>query len=212
MAAMKESAYPWVADEPSDVGSSVSDFSDSEEGLELATSLLAALDALEAEDLGLPGSAKRKHDDDDLIADLHSQTEDPLQHRESFKRSRSMDKRDVGDDEQQRQQPESPLHGIPPEVALKILSCLSAAELALCGQVCKAFRDWTSVDTLWRRLYRFRWGQTTHCEGQLDGKTWKVCKGIGVCSNIRPVPCTLLVAMALGHCKARTTYLPSSKC
>lgn len=73
----------------------------------------------------------------------------------SFKRSRSMDSQDVACDgcNGMTVPTDSPLRKMPHEVALKILSCLSAADLAVCSQVCKAFREYASDDSLWRRLY-----------------------------------------------------------
>lgn len=60
MAAGTEAVDALISDAASESGSSVSDFSESEEALELATSLLKALEEVEDEDVELGAGSKRK--------------------------------------------------------------------------------------------------------------------------------------------------------
>eukprot|EP00803_Ostreobium_quekettii_P011216 evm.model.scf_1791.1 EVM.evm.TU.scf_1791.1 scf_1791:4917-11254(-) len=167
-----------LTDETSEAVLTASDSGESEDGLELATSLLAALDESEGGELGRPESSKRKREEDALSGPCRDQEGGALlQPQGDFKRPRSRGERDVGCGNHQEERSDSPLRGIPPEVVLKILSCLSAADLVQCQQVCKAFWGIASDDSLWRRLYLFRWGQAAYSEGGLDGRTWKTLYG-----------------------------------
>ncbi|GMH40732.1 hypothetical protein BSKO_08636 [Bryopsis sp. KO-2023] len=66
-----------------------------------------------------------------------------------------------------------PLHSVPPDVVLKVLSCLSAADLSRLGQVSHGFRRVSSDNSLWRRLYCARWGHPG--EDRISRKmSWKV--------------------------------------
>lgn len=50
-----------------------------------------------------------------------------------------------------------PLRDVPPEVILKVLSCLSATDLSQLGQVSRSFLRVSSDNGLWRRLFFARW-------------------------------------------------------
>jgi hypothetical protein len=74
-----------------------------------------------------------------------------------------------------------PLALLPREVLLRALAFLAAADLTSAASACRALRELTGEEVLWRRLYCARWGRQ---RSNSSTRRWKVgCGTAGACAG-----------------------------
>lgn len=71
-------------------------------------------------------------------------------------------------------QSQSILLMLPWELLLQLVKWLSAEELVICARTCRALQTACGEPTLWRRLYRLRWGAADHRLVESQNHNWKV--------------------------------------
>ena len=69
----------------------------------------------------------------------------------------------------------APLAGLPDDVVTRVLHGLSAADLTSCARTCRRLRRMSVDESLWRRLYCFRWRYFKGGEAKVPhAHFWKV--------------------------------------